>query len=447
MAAEVQHVLDNIRASGFDGIGGLLTAMMESENANIQRRLNRLVDGEAGQRLATLVMQRQRWSPSDVPEDIINLVIVRMTRDAEAIRKDNQCQVGAKGVTPEFINTFSFQSLGARFAQLAPTLWCMMCRLGDIEEHKANEYLTAAPEDLEDLANSDAEADDAAGEAPVGDARDIDADSRGAKKVKDKVLAVIMAIAAIAFTRSRNCNATQMMLGYYLFATRTGKRVMGVLNHLGICTSYDTVRSALQGNGEKVRALITERSSQHPIALTYDNLTIKHHAATETLLNKSSMRCFTATGVIFLRLTPSLARRLGKTIEEPGQGVVPVSAPDRTLPGESFQSYRRRRSRPEAPPDDKPGLPADVLLRPNPDWASLTPEDIINTQADEKYWGPIAKALMCRIIKKFYPKELKHSEEEAGIHPFAMPHVYKVPKGASDMHTLATLQLDESTID
>jgi hypothetical protein len=28
-----------------------------------------------------------------------------------------------------------------------------------------------------------------------------------------------------------------------------------------------------------------------------------------------------------------------------------------------------------------------------------------------------------------------------------MPHVYRVPKGASDMHTLATLQLDESTID
>jgi hypothetical protein len=102
----VQHVLDNIRVSGFDSIGGLLTAMMESEDEKIQRQLNRLVDGEPGQRFATLVMQR--WSPSNVPEDINNLVVARMTRDAEAIRKDNQCQVGAKGVTPEFINTFSF---------------------------------------------------------------------------------------------------------------------------------------------------------------------------------------------------------------------------------------------------------------------------------------------------------------------------------------------------
>jgi hypothetical protein len=42
---------------------------------------------------------------------------------------------------------------------------------------------------------------------------------------------------------------------------------------------------------------------------------------------------------------------------------------------------------------------------------------------------------------------MKQSEEDAGIAPNAMPQLYKVPSGASDMHTLATLEIDESTID
>jgi stress-induced morphogen len=189
---------------------------------------------------------------------------------------------------------------------------------------------------------------------------------------------------------------------------------MGVLNHLGICTSYDTVRRALQGNAEKVQALIFERCRHDPISLTYDNLTNKHHAATETLLNKSSMQSFTAAGVIFLKLTPSLARRLGKDIDQS---------------------------------DQKPGLRVDQLLRPEPEWSSLKPGDIVNVQSDQNYFAPIAKALMCRVIKKFFPTELKISEDELRIGPMQMPVLFKVPPGKSDMQTLATLQIDESTID
>jgi hypothetical protein len=158
--------------------------------------------------------------------------------------------------------------------------------------------------------------------------------------------------------------------------------------------SYDTVRRALQGNAEKVRAVITQRARHNPIALTYDSLTNKHHAATETLLNKSSMQCFTACGVVFLKLSPSLANRLGKSVE--------ALAPERPLPGESSASARVRRRCPADPIDDKPDLRADLLMKPDPDWSSLQPDDIVNINADQKYWSPIAKALMCRVIKKFF---------------------------------------------
>jgi hypothetical protein len=422
----VIRMLDEIRQAGFDGIGGLLMRMMESRHDNVKRRVSHLVDSPAAEKFVGLVVKRGRLQNLPDDSDIVKIVIAKMTREAEAIRRDKQCHIGAKGVTPEFINAFSFQSLGLRYAELAPSLWLTVCALGDVDMTKAKEYLQAPPEDVAHLEDFDGEDDD--DEEEGAGAR------TPKKKMKDKVLAVITAIAGIVFTRSRNCNASQMMLGYYLFATRTGKRVMGVLNHLGICTSYDTVRRALQGNAEKVQDLIIKRCRHDPIALTYDNLTNKHHAASETLLNKSSMQSFTAAGVIFLKLTPSLARRLGKDVERPAQ--------EKRIPGQP-----RSRARQPAQSDKKPGLRLDQLLLPDPEWSSLKPSDIVNVQSDQKYFAPIAKALMCRIIKKFFPKEMKISEDEAGIGPMEMPELYKVPPGKSDMQTLATLQIDESTID
>jgi hypothetical protein len=414
-------ILTQIEGAGFNGVDGLLLGMMDSREEPIQRQFSDLISGPTAARFATIVHGRRNST-------VFENVIAEMTREAEVIRQDKQCHIGSKGVTPEFIHAFSFQSLGRRFAALAPTLWRLVCSLGDIDQDTVNQYLKSPP--------------DGPGELEETEEEESNSEVRPNKKkskAKEKVLAAIMVIAELAFTRSRNCNAAQMMIGYYLFSTRTGKRVMGVLNHLGISVSYDTVRRALQANAEEVQALITRRARQDPIALTYDNLVIKHHAATETLLNKSHMQCFTACGVIFLKLTASLAKRLGKSIESP--------VPEKSLPGESSEAARARRRRPAARGDNKPGLPTNLLIKPNPDWASLKEADIVNVEADQKYWAPIAKALMCRVLKRFFPTEMKQSEEDAGIAPIMMPHLYRISSGASDMYTLATLDIDEGTID
>jgi hypothetical protein len=434
----VVQVLNQIRDAGFDGIGGVLAAMMDSPDGNIKRRLSRLLESRPAEQLAGLVLKRRTLADlSDLPDDLnpVKIIVTKMTQEAEAIRKDKGCHIGAKGVTPEFIRAFTFQSLGLRFAKLAPSLWLVLCTMGDVDITTAQEYLNGPPEVVEDLDERDADEDHVDGD---GEGHGSRATEKRVKS-KQKVIAVITAIAGLVFTRSRKCNALQMMMGYYLFATRTGKRAVGVLNHLGISVAYDTVRRALHCHVEKVQVLVAERCQRHPFLLTYDNLAQKHNAATETLLNKSAMHCFTAAGIIFMKMTESLARRLGREIE------VPV--PERRLPGESNEAARARRRRPGPPLENKPGLRADLLLRPNRDWTSLNPADINDMDADQAYWTPIAKALMCRVIKKFFPDELKTSEDEAGIGPIQMPVLYKVPQGATDMETLATLQIDESTID
>jgi hypothetical protein len=416
-------ILTQIEHAGFEGVDGLLHSMMESREEPVKRQFSDLISGRTAARFATMVHGSRNST-------VFEQFLAEMVREAEDIRQDKQCHIGSKGVTPEFIQSFSFQSLGRRFAALAPTLWHLVCSLGDVDMETASQYFDTPPDGTDEL-------EDTEDPEPLENS-----DVRPNKKkhqAKEKVLAAIMVIAELAFTRSRKCNAMQMMIGYYLFSTRTGKRVIGVLNHLGISVSYDTVRLALQGNAAKVQSSITQRACQEPIALTYDNLATKHHAATETLLNKSHMQCFTACGVIFLRLTSSLAKRLGKATENP--------APERSLPGESSGAARARRRRPAVEADNKPGLPINLLMKPNPDWASLTEADIVNTEADQQYWSPIAKALMCRVLKRWFPEEMKQSEEAAGIGPITKPQLYKISSGASDMHTLATLDIDEGTID
>jgi hypothetical protein len=229
MDDQILGMIDQIRNAGFDGVGGLLAAIMDSSNEQIKRRLNRLIMSESAHRFVCLSMQRRK---QDLPDEILDVLVTKMTVEAEAIRKDKACQIGSKGVSPEYIKGFRFQSVGQRFAELAPSLWQMICDLGDVDRKTANEYLRNPPDDFD--------MDDLDNEPPDGaDGPEAPPSAQAPKKmVKAKVLAAIMAIAQIVFTRSRNCNGVQMMIGYYLFSTRTGKRVMGVLNHLGISTSY-----------------------------------------------------------------------------------------------------------------------------------------------------------------------------------------------------------------
>jgi hypothetical protein len=71
MDNRVLHVLDHIRESGFDGIGGLLTAMMDSQDENIKRRLNRLADSQATERFIGVVLRRGKLPPTDDMMDIL----------------------------------------------------------------------------------------------------------------------------------------------------------------------------------------------------------------------------------------------------------------------------------------------------------------------------------------------------------------------------------------
>jgi hypothetical protein len=350
-------------------------------------------------------------------------------KEVETIRSDPRCRMGAKGVCPDAVQDFQFTKLGKIYMELAPTTWSLICGMCGVQEEEITTFFRNgsaddSPDISEHLLTPDPE------------------ENTDFARSRQKTLIVIITIGMLMFARSRRCNTLQIMMGYYLFATRTGKRPIGVFNHLGLSVSYDTIRAVLIRNAEEIRKEIISRvCNGEPAILTYDNLTKKHHAGAETLLNKSVMHTFTAAAVVFPAMSKSLAARLGKDINK-----VNNILPEQTLPGEAFRRFQSRTHSVLTVRDLMPGIRRDLLLRPDPDWKSLQTSDILNITDDQKYFNSIATALICRVLRKHFPTEMKTSDENRTA-PIGLPRVFMIPPTCSDIRTLATMQIDESSIE
>jgi hypothetical protein len=125
-------------------------------------------------------------------------------REAENFKKNEHSRMGSKGIGPEKIREFSFNQMGRLYAQLAPNLWYVFCQLCKIDERTAEAYLES----------------DTPGVLVEGPhAPEYE---QGAQKA----LSVVLMMGLTAFCRSRESNVLQTMIGFYLFSTSTGKRVM-----------------------------------------------------------------------------------------------------------------------------------------------------------------------------------------------------------------------------
>jgi hypothetical protein len=97
MDNQVLRVLDHIRDAGFEGIGGLLEAMMESQDATIKRRLRMLSESRTAERFIAKVLARGKL---DLADDILDVLIAKMGSEAEAIRQDKKCHIAKKNCVP-----------------------------------------------------------------------------------------------------------------------------------------------------------------------------------------------------------------------------------------------------------------------------------------------------------------------------------------------------------
>jgi hypothetical protein len=227
-----------------------------------------------------------------------------------------------------------------------------------------------------------------------------------------------------ALFRSRNGNAMQTLIGYYLYAARSGRRAINVLNRLGITLSYSSVLKSLENNAHQSAQAIRNRAKAGlPMLVTYDNLNWYQKVRNETPLNKPMELLWTAGAVMNVQWTSSLALRLGKDPELLREAGLLLEDPNYTPPSRHPQEALL--SPIEDPP--RPAIDRAKLLKPNPDWSALiTPDDIVDFKGIASYWRDTIPGLVSKILRKQFP-------DLPDFQRIPIPVIHKLPPQKTDI--------------
>jgi hypothetical protein len=211
-------VMDAIEKAGSNGVGGFLDAL----------RVSLSQDGSMKRRVSTLV------------ENQLSNIVMKLLQHARFGRQTERNQP-LVAVLPACMPNCQ-----------APNLWSVFCQLCKIDERTAEAYFESdTPHVMVQVEDPHAPEDEQG------------AQHKQKGRFRQKALSVVLMMGLTTFCRSRESNVLQTMIGFYLFSTSTGKRVMGVFDHwhLGICISYDAVREALRNNAQKVRTELCARAA------------------------------------------------------------------------------------------------------------------------------------------------------------------------------------------
>ena len=417
--------------AGYHDVGDFLLDLIRSGTRRHMELVNQFIETRLDTVISELIVRRTHRKRMVVLEAFNKWSDAIFIFEISAIQSDPDCRLGARSLSPDQVGKFTFPALAMAYRKRAPRFFELLCRMINVLPADTAKFFSDV----------------------LGDNSEDETESQ--RQSRFKTLVVTIAIGIIAFGRARNCNTLQSIIGFYLFSTRTGKRTVAVLNRLGLSISYTTILDALDNNRKRVQQLLVERAATQPLFVTYDNMTNHNKVTGETLFNKSVMYCFTTAAIMFIRMPRSLAIRTGVNIAQlqAHNGILP----DKKLPQETGQEYRVRKnirtSTRGVPPqpgfgDRSTAIKASLLFKQNPDWKALKPTDLIDAKyISDDYWPNIAKGLIGKAVAKFFRAEATECLEQHGIAPKPVPVLFKIPATQSDVQTLVTMQLDESTVD
>lgn len=214
-----------------------------------------------------------------------------------------------------------------------------------------------------------------------------------------KALMVTSALSTLYYARNRLCNIVQYNIGYFLGATKTGKRTISALNGTGTSCSYETVQRLQAAIAKSARDAYRKHAATRPFVLSYDNMDYKVHVKTHLLHKNDHLQNDTAGYVYFQKggAYDGLLKR--------------ASALDYNLTN-TLRSY------------------------------DLLPKDALN------YHREAARSNVYNILIKYFPGVHDCALEFNGERPFVEPvrAINLLPLQKTEIYTLPTLELNEAKI-
>lgn len=195
-------------------------------------------------------------------------------REWKALTTDTSSfKIPLNNFSPEYVAEFNFESIFKQMQKLAP------CLIDLLQQLAKKPPSSMTKEDMEDLRRR--------------------AEQRH----------ITMTLVILANHVSQRFNVIQGRVGYFLFASKTSKSMISVLNKLGICPCYDGIIGSIKATAEAARDYLSQICLRgQTIWISFDNLTYTANVKLQTLFNRGDFIIFTAG---YLVIPPeSRARRM-----------------------------------------------------------------------------------------------------------------------------------------
>ena len=261
------------------------------------------------------------------------------------------------------------------------------------------------------------------------------------RRIRNKGVIASTVLSQMLYSHNQSANAFQTIIAAYSFASQTGKRVTALLNQLGLAVSPTTFERALKHNASAASMAVMEGIQVgRKIALFYDNLEIYDKKGEESGITKNRSLQLTACGGYFLQLPAENAEEINGIIT-PAHNIHPPQVESHIDPLDLPHIYN-------LPIHEATGIRSDLLLCPNPDYSKLNTIDILRSGTVHKYYEKTLEAHLCILLQKHFNNAIsKNPMRGLREKQYKLDTFFQIPVVKSEIFTLPTLDLDESTTD
>jgi hypothetical protein len=214
---------------------------------------------------------------------VLRLAKAQFTKEMHDLNKCPSLRRPISSFNIDQVSDFSLDHFGCKLRTTAPTLLSLLESLALPAKRRTivNDSYPASDEDSDD--------DDEP--APLTESiANLPEKTSSPKMSRSRRLAVLTSMSALLYAQSQKCNLVPGLLGYFLYAFRTPKRVIEALHRLGICISYESVISGMKSVAADSSVELRKFAADFPPLFAYlDNMNVYKRVRDQRLDNQAVM--------------------------------------------------------------------------------------------------------------------------------------------------------------
>ncbi|KAA8909008.1 hypothetical protein FN846DRAFT_1020806 [Sphaerosporella brunnea] len=449
----ILRVLEYMKQEGFTGLLPFIEATFNSQNHAVKSRVGRFYANGGFATTVKVMANHGRFGPENrvtkqstdalksyVGDEVIDICVRILCQELEEVTKDKTIHMRPGDLTPEVAERFDMDNCARRLQERAPYLNRVLQTLCGVAEQKAANN-TEEPTPSTTTSNKERENLEFSPELwSMSESEEVYTDQGEgtlyrytANRKRNKAMIATLMAYVIMFARSQQNNYMQTIIGFWLQSVKAPKRVIALLNRLGVSVSYGSITTAVKAVGTAAAKDLQKKvQSGCFIGICWDNLALQVGKKEETEMNRNDLELCTTAYAYELN------------VPKPPAG---ASQEDKQV----YKNIREAQAR-NATDRKRPGIPRGLILKENPTYGSLKPFDFVLSSGGphiQKYWTDIVYVHLADICQELFgPAMGRYKRNGQRIPKPQMPeNLYTMPTKKTNMHPMRVFDLDESTID